>query len=73
MPIMATAWDSLTAFLACHTQWQVSVGLGGVLWSGLRYGDVRLVLDDIDAPAHVFGDIRAMEAAALPILNEVDA
>lgn len=69
--IMPNAWPSLHAFLACQTQWRIAVGMSGMLWLGLDYPACKLVLDDINAPAHVFADLRVMEAAAMPILNEV--
>nr|WP_279290439.1 DUF1799 domain-containing protein [Rhizobium skierniewicense] len=73
LEIMPSAWDSFMAFLACQTQWRVEMGMGGLLWLGLNYPACKLVLDDIGAPAGVFADLRVMEAAAMPILNEVEA
>lgn len=69
--IMPSAWTSLSAFLACQTQWRVGIGMSAMLWLGLDYGAVKLVLDDLDAPRGTFTDLRLMEAAALPVLNEV--
>ncbi len=43
--------------------------MAGLIWRGLRYSDVKHVLDDTGARPGVFADIRVMEAAALPILN----
>ncbi len=68
--IMPSAWTSLSAFLACQTQWRVAVGMSAMLWLGLDYTAVKLVLDDMDAPRGTFADLRLMEAAALPVLNE---
>ncbi|KAB2687520.1 DUF1799 domain-containing protein [Brucella tritici] len=70
--IMPVNHDSFDAFLACQTQWRVAATMAGLFWQGLDYPAVRLVLDDIEAPRHVFADIRVMEAEALPILNERD-
>lgn len=72
--IMPANWPSFLAFLDCSTQWRVAAGgFGGLAWLGLDYTACRHVLDDIAAPAGTFSDIRAMERAALPVLNEVDS
>lgn len=79
--IMACNWPSFTAFLACSTQWRVvpamSGGMGAIMTTlvfiGLDHTAIDATLRRLDAPAHVFEDIIAMEEAALPILNEVDA
>ncbi|MEH3093364.1 MAG: DUF1799 domain-containing protein [Agrobacterium cavarae] len=68
---MWNAWDSVMAFLSCHTQWHAECGMGGVIWFGLKYADCKNVLEDIGAPIGTFADLRVMEAAALRILNEV--
>lgn len=77
--VMACNWPSLEAFLACHTQWRtegVTMGAGGAVTSqivfiGLEYSSCIELLRLRSAPPHVFDDIRAMEEAALPVLNEV--
>ena len=67
-------WVAFSVFRACATQWRVA-GLHTVLlWLGLDYQGVdvvmrRLLPDDADA-ASVFSALLAMEAEALPILNE---
>lgn len=71
MEIMPNNWESFTAFIACQTQWRMLAGMGGVIWTGLDYGSSKLVLDDRNAKPGVFADVRRMESAALPILNEV--
>ncbi|KGE01004.1 hypothetical protein JL39_07625 [Rhizobium sp. YS-1r] len=72
MEIMPANWDSLMAFLECQTQWRVAAGMAGLVWFGLDYVACKLVLDSIDADTEVFADLRVMEAAALPVLNEAD-
>lgn len=72
LEIMPNCWESLMVFLNCQTQWRFEIGMAGLVWGGLVYRDVREVLDDMKASAHVFGDIRVMEAEALRILNGVD-
>ncbi|WP_337267057.1 DUF1799 domain-containing protein [Oryzifoliimicrobium ureilyticus] len=68
--IMPNAWESFKAFISCSTQWRMAVGFGGVIWLGMDYPACKLVLDDLQSPPHVFADLRLMEAAALPVLNE---
>lgn len=63
-------WPVMSAWLECQTSWRVATTPAGLLWIGLDYGAVRLVLDDMDTPAGVFADLRFMERAALPVLNE---
>lgn len=70
--IMPANWESFLAFVACQTQWRLAAGLGGLIWQGLDYLACQPVLSDIKASPNVFADLRHMEAAALPILNEVD-
>ena len=71
--IMPTAWNSLITFLECQSQWRVAAGMAGLIWLGLDYPACRLVLDDMQAPAGIFSDLRYMEGAALKILNEAEA
>lgn len=57
---------------ACETQWRVASGFGGVLWIGLDYTAVQIVMRHKVAPADrrgMFEDLQAMEAHALPVLN----
>ena len=70
--IMPANHATFDAFLSCHTQWRVAATMAGIIWLGLDYTAVRLVLDDLDAPKHVFADLRLMEAEVLPIMNERD-
>jgi len=73
LEIMWNAWDSLIAFLSCQTQWHVECGIAGLIWFGLKYAECKTVLEDINAPIGTFADLRVMEAAALPILNEASS
>lgn len=63
---------SVRAWLECQTQWRRTGLMTGILYDGLDYPSVRLVLDDLGAPPGVFADLRVMERAALPILNDRD-
>ncbi|KQR75746.1 hypothetical protein ASG03_18925 [Rhizobium sp. Leaf341] len=64
--------DSLSAFMACSTQWR-SVGTKqGVLWIGLDYSACRAMLDAHEFPIDVLKDFPAIEDAVLPIFNDAD-
>lgn len=56
-------------FLACETQWRTGAA-GGAL--GLDYAALEAVLRLLktEATPDLFGDLRAMEYAALEVLNE---
>lgn len=69
---MPANWPSLMAFLDCQTQWRVAAGMAGLVWFGLDYAACKLVLDAEELGPDVFRDLRVIEAAALPILNEAD-
>ncbi|CAD7055463.1 hypothetical protein RHAB21_00723 [Pseudorhizobium halotolerans] len=73
--IMANAWHSFSAFIACQTQWRAVAGMTGLIWLGLDYLACKQVLLSLDFEREqrksAFNDLRFMEAAALPILNEV--
>ncbi|MDQ0454657.1 DUF1799 domain-containing protein [Rhizobium paknamense] len=69
-PVAACNWQSLTAFLACDTQWRVvGVGLGGMIWIGLDYTACDVVFRRGHFADQAWDDVRVMEEAALPILN----
>lgn len=61
---------SFDAFWNCRTQWRVAASMSGLHWIGLDYTACKIVLDSIAADAAVFADLRAMEGAALAVLNE---
>lgn len=66
--------QSLGLFLILVTQWRVLAGgLGRAVWLGIDYVSIPPVLDMLGIPvaerAAIFGDIRLMERAALPVLN----
>lgn len=68
--IMPANHASFDAFLSCQGQWRVTATMAGLIWFGLDYSAVRVLLDDLDAPRHVFADLRIMEREALPIMNQ---
>lgn len=70
-------WNAFAIFRACATQWRVVATRHALLHLGLDYPGVEVVMRrllpaTVDAAA-VFADIMAMEAEALPILNEATA
>ena len=62
--------ETVTAFLACQTQWQVD-GMSGQV-RGLRYADVAATLEMLGVADRraVFDGIRVMEAEALRVFGE---
>lgn len=64
--------DAIAAWLACETQWRVIVAPGAVMWLGLDYPAVDVVLRrlGIADPDQVFADLRLMEGEALSVMRE---
>lgn len=70
--VLELNWESVTAFLACETQWQVLAPFGGpLIWLGLDYLRAEVVLRRRNAPDAVFGDLQIMEKAAIGAFVEV--
>ena len=67
--------DALDAWLSCQTQWRVAAGMGGMVWLGLDYSAVDVVLRRMKLadPDAVMADLQVMEGAALKVLGEKDA
>ncbi|MGW8391121.1 DUF1799 domain-containing protein [Pseudoduganella sp. HUAS MS19] len=67
-------WLAVTTFCTLATQWKLLLGAADVLYVGLDYGAVETVFRLEQVPAAdwraVFQDLRVMERAALPLLNE---
>lgn len=64
--VMRANWPSVSALLACETQWRGVAGADGrLVWTGLDYAAVDVVLRRQRADDAVFGDLRVMEAEAL--------
>lgn len=59
------------AFTCLSTQWRMLAGMAGVAYQGLDYQAIPTVLRMLSLPElpDTFNDLRAMELAALPILN----
>ena len=68
-------WLAFSVFRACGTQWRLLVVGKTVVHLGLDYPGVEVVMRNLLPPetdrGAVFADVMLMEAAALPILNEV--
>lgn len=67
--VMPANWDSIRAWLACETQWRAVVGLAGLVWLGLDYAGVDVVLRRLQLDDR-FGDLQLMEGAALRAFGE---
>ncbi len=61
---------ALATFLDLSTQWRAVGGIGPIIWLGLDYLAVDLVIRRRGLDDGVFDDLQVMERAALPILNE---
>lgn len=66
------AWS---VYLGCHTQWVKSVSLrGGVVWEGLNYPGVEVVMRRYQVPAElegeVFRQLQILEDETLQIRNK---
>lgn len=70
--VMRSNADSLDAWLGCDSQWRIAAGMGGLIWLGLDYSAVDVVLRraQVADPDAVFMDLQIMEGAALKVLSE---
>lgn len=62
--------DALIAWLAVETQWRIVSTMAGLIWLGLDYSAVDVVLRRLKSPDRVFADLQHMELAALEAFNE---
>ena len=65
-------WDSLNAFLAAETQWRVAATMAGLIWIGIDYTALDVILRRRNLPDHVFDDVMDMERTALSVFAEAD-
>ena len=67
-------WQALQVFLAMGTQWKVSAGMNGMIWTGLDYIALPIVEARMGvrraASAELFTRLRIMESAARQELNK---
>lgn len=68
--VMRQNWDSLCAWLACETQWRAVAGSARIVFTGLDYGGVDVVLTRLEAARGVFEDLLLMEREALAVFAE---
>lgn len=61
---------ALRAFLGTETQWRAAAGVAGIVWLGLDYSAVDVVMRRYHSPDHVFEDLQQMESAALRVFGE---
>lgn len=67
--VMPANWSTLKAWLACATQWRVVTAGTAVIWLGLDYPAVDIVLRRRQLDADL-ADLQVMETAALDVLAE---
>nr|WP_284737694.1 DUF1799 domain-containing protein [Agrobacterium rosae] len=67
--VFAPNWDSVTAFLACETQWRVIAGAKKLIWLGLDYVAVDIVLRRYEFSNTVFAELQVLELDALSVLK----
>lgn len=74
LEIMAQNVTSFRVWMACQTQWRVAAGLGGIVWLGLDYPAVDVVLrrSAVENADEVFADLMEMEAEALDVFGKVE-
>jgi hypothetical protein len=65
-------WPAFLLFEGLATQWKITAGMGGALWTGLDYQAaevlIRMRIPEADR-IKVFADVQVMERAALEVLN----
>ena len=65
---------ALEWFLALETQWRILLGMSAVYYQGLRYDIAVLMMREAGLRRRerhrLLADLRIMEGAALPLLNE---
>lgn len=70
-PEHALAWQ---VYLDCNTQWVKAVGLGVVIWEGLNYPGVEVVMRRYGVPPEqeneVFEQLQVLETETVSIRNE---
>ncbi|MEA3533728.1 DUF1799 domain-containing protein [Rhizobium sp. CC-YZS058] len=64
--------DSLSAFMACSTQWRTQGTQAGLVWIGLDYTACKAMLEAQDLPISSLADFPLIEEAVLPIFNRQD-
>ena len=70
--VWAINWQAVTGFLTIETQWRVTGTPVGLCWLGIDYTAAAAALRGRSRRRFqaLLADLRIMEAAALPILND---
>lgn len=67
-------WAAWVVFLRCQSQWELTIGVGGAVWTGLNYSGVDMVLRKVvpDERDHleVLDQLQVLEREALKIRNK---
>ncbi|KJF67462.1 hypothetical protein RS75_13050 [Rhizobium nepotum 39/7] len=71
--VFAPNWESVTAFLACETQWRMIAGAAKLLWLGFDYVAVDVVMRRYEFSNAAFADLQVMELEALSVLKGASA
>lgn len=75
-PVWPENEAALRWFIKLEKQWRLLLGMGGLVYQGLRYDIALLLLREAGlkrkARNAVMDDLRLMEDAALPLLNASD-
>ncbi|RCW78077.1 DUF1799 domain-containing protein [Paracoccus lutimaris] len=70
--VMRANAEAIEAWLGCETQWRcISAAPGSILWLGLDYGAVDVVLrrGKWTDPDQLMTDLQVMEGAALDVMH----
>lgn len=68
--VWAENWETVCAFIAIETQWQATATFSQLIWLGLDYGAVDVIMRRRNLPDHVFEQLQIMEGAALAVFSE---
>lgn len=70
--VMAQNRETVLAWLDVETQWRVATGFNQIIWLGLDYNAVDVVLRrrGLAQPDDVFSDLILMEAEALAVFRK---
>ena len=66
-------WDAFCLFLDCETQWRTAGTMAGVIWTGLDYAAVDVVMRRTAPGSATFEDLRILETEALDVFREQTA
>lgn len=67
--VLPANWPAVLVFLDSETQWRCAAGMAGLIWIGLDYVAVDVVLRRTRREVE-FSDLQVMEQAALDVFTE---